>query len=608
MSRAGDELLGTLPYRTEARRSPRVNLFHLKLTDSALRCLRDFQRGQGSGPSSLQPVITFQGNQGYIKIPSPSPGCEDRVRIFAFYLSRESKDKPQSSFECIRQGTSWSGEKQLSCIGRIQDKITVCATDESYQLTRDRVSQVEKETSSRTAIEIKLEASHQNKYVKIPAKKNMEGSKEESQCSRRPPVFLTPAAKKCNRVGVENRPLQEWVVHLLALKPYKKQDIIPRLEKAGENHREQKDLLATLDLVGQVNPKDGSYSLKEEFYTQVQTDWVGYSPEERQHIESTLSRKHLNISESQNIPTEMPAPPQRTQHGPPSSYSSARGQYSESKRPPAAGTTDNGSCKKMKTSHLDSRQRRSNSPPVLNSNSRHKSSSETCAGLCSVPENQGVYSLHTHKNQSNHQSVPKSQHRESHKEKTPCEAQDSGKAKPQGATSLCSQGHKKTEWNKQEKKQKDSSEEEEEDDDWEEGALQLERCLCSPEENPPQAEPASPADGILDYCKKYGPITSADQRQVYEKDFTADYTEYLELHAKISQVLDHFVRLGSKMKKLQKGTVEHKVAGKKILAEYKKFKVTYPGYREEKAKCEYLHHKLSHIKERILEYEKSPPT
>ncbi|KAE8618064.1 hypothetical protein XENTR_v10009262 [Xenopus tropicalis] len=481
MSRPGDELLGTLPYRTEPRRSPRLSLFHLKLTDSALRCLRDFQRGQGSGPSSLQPVITFQGNQGYIKIPSPSPGCEDRVRIFAFYLSRESKDKPQSSFECIRQGTSWSGEKQLSCIGSIQDKITVCATDESYQLTRDRVSQVEKETWSRTAIEIKPEASHRSKYAKIPAKNTVEANKEESQCSRRPHVFLTPAAKKCNRVGVENRPLQEWVVHLLALKPYKKQDIIARLEKAGENLREQKELLATLDLVGQLNPKDGSYSLKEEFYIQVQTDWVGYSPEERQHIESTLSRKHLNISASRNIPASMPAPPQRTQHGPPSSYSSARGQHSESKRPHAAETADNGSCKKIKTSHLEKHQRHSTSPPVLNSNSSHQTSPETCASLCPVPENHSVYSLHTHKKQSYHRSVPKSQNRESHKEKIPREAQNSEKAKPRGATSQCSQAQKQSEWNKAGKKEQDSSEDEEEEDDWEEEALQLERCLCSPE-------------------------------------------------------------------------------------------------------------------------------
>lgn len=45
--------------------------------------------------------------------------------------------------------------EQLECQGSVQDKITVCATDDSYQMTRERMSQVEKDIWSRTAIEIK---------------------------------------------------------------------------------------------------------------------------------------------------------------------------------------------------------------------------------------------------------------------------------------------------------------------------------------------------------------------------------------------------------------------------------------------------------------------
>lgn len=41
----------------------------------------------------------------------------------------------------------------------------------------------------------------------------------------------------------------------------------------------------------------------------------------------------------------------------------------------------------------------------------------------------------------------------------------------------------------------------------------------------------------------------------------------------------------------------------KIVQEYKKFRKRYPGYREEKRRCEYLHQKLSHIKGLILEFE-----
>lgn len=47
------------------------------------------------------------------------------------------------------------GRDHLEGQGSIQDKITVCATDDSYQTTRERMSQVEKDIWSRTAIEIK---------------------------------------------------------------------------------------------------------------------------------------------------------------------------------------------------------------------------------------------------------------------------------------------------------------------------------------------------------------------------------------------------------------------------------------------------------------------
>lgn len=47
------------------------------------------------------------------------------------------------------------GRDHLEGQGSIQDKITVCATDDSYQTTRERMSQVEKDIWSRSAIEIK---------------------------------------------------------------------------------------------------------------------------------------------------------------------------------------------------------------------------------------------------------------------------------------------------------------------------------------------------------------------------------------------------------------------------------------------------------------------
>lgn len=60
------------------------------------------------------------------------------------------------------------GSIQLDCLGGIQDKITVCATDDSYQKARQSMAQAEEETRSRAAIVIKPGGRYVGKTVKSP--------------------------------------------------------------------------------------------------------------------------------------------------------------------------------------------------------------------------------------------------------------------------------------------------------------------------------------------------------------------------------------------------------------------------------------------------------
>lgn len=64
---------------------------------------------------------------------------------------------PISQVFILAPGTlSYShGDIHLDCLGSIQDKITVCATDDSYQKARQSMAQAEEETRSRGAIVIK---------------------------------------------------------------------------------------------------------------------------------------------------------------------------------------------------------------------------------------------------------------------------------------------------------------------------------------------------------------------------------------------------------------------------------------------------------------------
>ncbi|XP_003791823.1 RNA polymerase II elongation factor ELL3 [Otolemur garnettii] len=108
---------------------------------------------------------------------------------------------------------------------------------------------------------------------------------------------------------------------------------------------------------------------------------------------------------------------------------------------------------------------------------------------------------------------------------------------------------------------------------------------------------------VPDYLLQYKAIHNAEQQHAYERDFETDYAEYRILHARVGAASQRFVELGTEIKRVQRGTPEHKVLEEKIVQEYKKFRKRYPGYREEKRRCEYLHQKLSHIKGLILEFE-----
>lgn len=126
-----------------------ISVFLVKLTDSAARAFDSYEDSKGL---SAQPSIHFTGNQGEISIPS-SDSVGGELRRFTFYLTNVGRENPQGSFDLVHQHST--GEVQLSSVGVVQRKLTVNATDESYQKARQSVAQAEEETRSRGAIVIK---------------------------------------------------------------------------------------------------------------------------------------------------------------------------------------------------------------------------------------------------------------------------------------------------------------------------------------------------------------------------------------------------------------------------------------------------------------------
>lgn len=314
----------------------RVTVLHVKLTETALKAIECHQKSTNV-PSS-RPSIQFNGLQGRIKIPK-SDSSSNAFHNFDFYLSNVGKDNPQGSFECIHQYVSSSGSSHLALLSTVQDKVTVCATNDSYQVTRERMTQAAEDTRERGTKVIKPGGRYRGKQVQI-RKPALSAPEVVPERKRSTPINPANTIRKClSNNPVFQRPFRDRIIHLLALRSYKKLELLARLQRDGINQKDRNSLGSTLQQVANLNPKDNSYSLKDFMYRDVQRDWPGYSEDERSQVDRTLARKlglsTETLSTSNSPKDSVPSSPQ--------------------KRPPCFDFIDPLAPKKTRISHLTNR-------------------------------------------------------------------------------------------------------------------------------------------------------------------------------------------------------------------------------------------------------------
>lgn len=99
-----------------------------------------------------------------------------------------------------------------------------------------------------------------------------------------------------------------------------------------------------------------------------------------------------------------------------------------------------------------------------------------------------------------------------------------------------------------------------------------------------------------DYLSNYTVIVSSDQRQCYEKEFQADYSEYLAMYDKIQISCTPIIDLDSERKGFSPGSKEYQDITKIISVEYQKMQQLNLKFWKEKNRCVFLYNKLVHIK------------
>lgn len=110
---------------------------------------------------------------------------------------------------------------------------------------------------------------------------------------------------------------------------------------------------------------------------------------------------------------------------------------------------------------------------------------------------------------------------------------------------------------------------------------------------------------LPDYITKYPTIRSPEERDQYRAVFNDQYAEYKEIHADVQATAKKFEEMDAMMRSLPQHPASQMEADRisRILQDYQR-KKNDPTFLEKKERCEYLKSKLSHIKQKIQEYDK----
>nr|XP_033323769.1 RNA polymerase II elongation factor Ell isoform X1 [Megalopta genalis] len=282
------------------------SLIFVKLTDSAQRAIDDFLKNRNK--TSQNPTIQFLGNEGQLSFPSTQ--SSHGTAGFTFSLSgNQDIEGPQGSFECVQQ----TGPKSLESLGALPCKMRIQANDDVYETTRHRMAVAEENNKNKCTRVIKANGPDIGRKVKVKAtgktipslsnsrhrestsipsfgsQPRLSSSSYKPAASNNPPPVRNPPEKKCS--DVMRRPLRERLIHLLALRPYKKPELYDRINREGIKERERSIMTTILKQVAFM--RDNTYHLQRFVWNDVQEDWLYYTEQEKAMLKR---RKPQNLT------------------------------------------------------------------------------------------------------------------------------------------------------------------------------------------------------------------------------------------------------------------------------------------------------------------------
>ncbi|XP_051030807.1 RNA polymerase II elongation factor ELL2-like [Phodopus roborovskii] len=609
-------MVGQIPMKEGDSTDPglsNVNRLPMGFPRPIFQATPPYQKNKHSLPSQGSQL---QGFQQLSKL-SPNNSSTD-MKTFNFQLSNVSNDNHQDKINNPQSNTSNSARSQFNCPQSIQDKMTVNRAVSSSQLTPPRMTEAE-EKSCNTWKTIR------KSYVqkKVPVRKVPhfvpDQASEKKGTTPLNPAYAIRKSRPIN--GVHTRSYRDRVIHLLALKDYKKSELLVQLQKDGIKINDTNFLGKILLQVANLNATTLSYTLKDSIFKEVQRDWPGYNEEDKQSLDLVLSRKlrpfqnatKVTCCKESSVVSKTEDASSSKDHFhylsgfdtlmknkgglfPPKSavQLTSNGQESGNSEKsvilPLSATTTKYIPSPLPTSHIPI----SNSPMLMKSNHNVCSASER-SGIqnpCdSNSHDSGIFERENNKYTSLEAPSCVSVQKKYPKpieiqhfmpEKFKCTFAKRKTTIPNCITSTMEK--QKIDLKKQNEIMKSNSNKE------------AKKVF-------PDSGKACFTSGTSDYLSNYSTIVSSDQRQSYEKEFRADYSEYQVMYDKIQISCTPIINLDSERKCFSPGSKEYQDITKKISVAYQKMRQLNPKFCEEKDRCVFLYNKLVHIKRLINDFD-----
>lgn len=676
----------------------------LKLTDPSLKCIEQYQKLKYS--TSKRPSIQFKGNSGVITFPSTE--AKDGEREFKFTVQPLQQT---SSFESIQHYRNSRGEHKLDSLGSIQTKVTVSGTDDVYQTTQKKMKLADEEMKKVSTKEVKQNqfvagrrvkrksiSAHAKKIISSSSTSNPSVSSnstsysstlssfnasmmtttttQSSSSSRNSNSTSTAASSKSaisgsrssgaktsgasskgsgsapstQKSAVHNRSYRDRVIHLLALRAYKKPELLLRLQKDGIPSKEKNQLGTVLPQVATL-ARDNSYVLNKNLYNEVTLDWPAYTDIDKQLLKRKKAESGIKDSPS---PPSQPSPHHAstnsslTATGSPSTHATSKtnatakaipsskaiptshhrktpdaGPKSSTKRPLLPEVKDYKTMtKKPRIAHGSASM---GAGPKYVDQQPQLSPSSALSISKKVPSPSGLFkkvpspSSTTNAPPSTTTTIsnsPSSNHAQQSALSSPsvsttrnspdcCDSTGNGtNSSITAAPAVVSGGVTKSSSSSGSRDHTGASGRSEKSSKASTGTKSIKEEKRPVGKESPSGDVSS-TSVVPEYLMKYRNITSLEQRLKYKEEFNNLYPQYREHHKFIEGIKQKFKGLKDELYHTKKDSEAYDYLQDKVIEEYNKITQD-PAYKTKERRWKELHHLLGHIKALIMVYDNEP--